>query len=85
MKHHFVRSNIHKIGLFAAERIKQNAVLLEYVGEVIRNCLLDKREKEYNRKGLGVYFFKLDKNFTIDATLKGSVARFINHSCQVEQ
>ena len=28
------------------------------------------------------YFMSLDADFVIDATLKGSLSRFINHSCE---
>lgn len=29
------------------------------------------------------YFFKIDKDNIIDATCKGGIARFVNHSCLV--
>lgn len=51
--------------------------------QVIRNTLTDNREKYYQSKGIGCYMFKVDDNFTVDATQKGNAARFINHSCEV--
>ena len=54
-----------------------------YSVQVIRNTLTDNREKYYQSKGIGCYMFKVDDNFTVDATQKGNAARFINHSCEV--
>lgn len=55
---------------------------MEYAGEVIRRPVADKREKKYSQQGLGLYLFALDKDNHIDATLKGNIARYINHSCR---
>ena len=30
----------------------------------------------------GVYMFRIDDDFVIDATMSGGPARYINHSCQ---
>ena len=57
--------------------------IIEYSGEVIRHELCDKREKYYERKGIGCYMFRIDDNLVVDATMKGNAARFINHSCDV--
>ena len=54
---------------------------MEYAGEVIRRPLADKREQHYSKQGLGLYFFALDRDHYIDATFKGNIARYINHSC----
>jgi SET domain-containing protein len=43
----------------------------------------DKREREYERRGIGSsYLFRVDQQ-VIDATQMGNVARFMNHSCEV--
>ena len=34
-------------------------------------------------QGIGCYMFRIDDYDVIDATLHGSAARFINHSCEV--
>lgn len=44
--------------------------------------LTDVREQMYESKGIGCYMFRMDDKFVIDATLLGSAARFINHSCE---
>jgi len=42
----------------------------------------DKREKEYEAKGMGCYMFRIDEHTVVDATVHGNAARFINHSCE---
>ena len=60
--------------------------VVEYVGTVIRNVVSDKLEALYemerNEDG-SCYMFRLDENFVVDATRRGSDSRFINHSCAV--
>uniref|UniRef100_A0A0K0DW65 [histone H3]-lysine(4) N-trimethyltransferase n=1 Tax=Strongyloides stercoralis TaxID=6248 RepID=A0A0K0DW65_STRER len=78
----FKKSHIHGYGLFALEDINPNEMIIEYVGEKIRSTVCDAREKAYERRGMGSsYFFRIDEQCVIDATLKGGVARFINHCC----
>lgn len=76
-------SRIHKNGLFATGNFVPGEIVIEYVGELIRDKVADKREKEYEQKGLGdCYMFRIDKDMIIDATKFGSKARYLNHSCQ---
>ncbi|KAI9007460.1 hypothetical protein CLU79DRAFT_840538 [Phycomyces nitens] len=78
----FAKSPIHAWGLFAEEPIDANEIVIEYVGEVIRHQVAEKREKEYERTGIGSsYLFRVDNDRVIDATKRGNVARFINHCC----
>lgn len=58
-------------------------MVIEYAGELIRSTLTDKRERNYNSRGIGCYMFKIDDNLVVDATMRGNAARFINHSCEV--
>lgn len=40
--------------------------------------------RRYESQGIGSsYFFRFDDDLVIDATKKGNMARFINHSCDV--
>ncbi len=66
------------------EPIDANDMVIEYVGEVIRYKVADVREKRYEKVGVGSsYLFRIDDETVIDATRKGNLARFINHSCEV--
>lgn len=76
------RSKIHGRGLFCKRNIDAGEMVIEYAGEVIRASLTDKREKYYEGKGIGCYMFRIDDDEVVDATMHGSAARFINHSCE---
>ncbi|KAI4259429.1 MAG: hypothetical protein LQ352_000737 [Teloschistes flavicans] len=79
----FARSAIHNWGLYAMENIAANEMIIEYVGEKVRQHVADKRERQYLKSGIGSsYLFRIDDhNGVIDATKRGGIARFINHSC----
>ncbi|KAH6648890.1 hypothetical protein BKA67DRAFT_522728 [Truncatella angustata] len=78
----FARSAIHNWGLYAMENINKDDMIIEYVGEEIRQQIAELREHRYLKSGIGSsYLFRIDDNTVIDATKKGGIARFINHSC----
>ncbi|KZT08175.1 uncharacterized protein LAESUDRAFT_697684 [Laetiporus sulphureus 93-53] len=78
----FARSPIHDWGLYAMEKISRGEMVIEYVGEIIRAQVADKREKAYERQGIGSsYLFRIDEDLVVDATKKGNLGRLINHSC----
>jgi len=59
-------------------------MVIEYVGQVVRQTVADLREKKYEAMGIGSsYLFRIDHDTIIDATKCGNLARFINHSCNV--
>ncbi|RXH54305.1 Proteins containing SET domain [Granulicella sibirica] len=74
-------SRIHRFGLFAAEDIPARRKVIEYAGERIG------REETIRRLGDQaklMYLFTLDKkdwSVTIDGSVGGSGAEYINHSC----
>lgn len=74
-------SPIQGIGVFSLVNIPPNTIIIEYIGEVIGSGLGDGREKDYDKHGIGCYLFRLDNETIIDATKKGNIARYINHSC----
>ncbi|KMZ64367.1 Histone-lysine N-methyltransferase [Zostera marina] len=70
-------------GLIADEDIMTGQFIIEYCGEVISWDEAKKRSCIYEAEGLkDAYIISLDAGESIDATRKGSLARFINHSCQ---
>lgn len=78
----FARSAIHNWGLYALEPITAKEMIIEYVGESIRQQVAEMREQRYLKSGIGSsYLFRIDENTVIDATKKGGIARFINHCC----
>lgn len=78
----FARSAIHNWGLYSLERITASEMIIEYVGEKIRQEVADLREIAYTLSGIGSsYLFRIDESTVVDATKKGGIARFINHSC----
>lgn len=78
----FQRSAIHNWGLYADENIAANDMIIEYVGEIVRQRVADLREVKYDQQGVGSsYLFRIDEDTVIDATKKGGIARFINHCC----
>lgn len=78
----FARSPIHDWGLYAMERIARGEMVIEYVGEVIRAAVADKREKAYERQGIGSsYLFRIDEDLVVDATKKGNLGCVLTLLC----
>ncbi|KAF5093611.1 hypothetical protein D0Z00_003959 [Geotrichum galactomycetum] len=78
----FARSAIHNWGLYAIEPIAANEMIIEYVGEIVRQKVAERRERNYLKSGIGSsYLFRIDESTVIDATKRGGIARFINHCC----
>jgi histone-lysine N-methyltransferase SETD1 len=82
----FAKSTIHNWGLFALESIPADEMVIEYVGQVVRQGVADERERRYEAAGIGSsYLFRVDHDYIIDATKRGGLARFINHCCDVSR
>lgn len=78
----FEKSGIHLWGVFSACSFSHGEPIVEYTGELIRLSVTEVRQKFYETEGNhGSYIFRLDKDLYIDATHKGGIARFLNHSC----
>ena len=55
---------------------------MEYVGELLDYKEFVRRTRQYNKQQVKHhYFMALNSDELIDATLKGSNSRFLNHSC----
>nr|CAD1831884.1 unnamed protein product [Ananas comosus var. bracteatus] len=90
------KSGIHALGLYTSQFIARGAMVIQHsyvvicsrvCGEIVGLRVADKREIEYQsgrrlQYKSACYFFRIDKEHIIDATRKGGIARFVNHSCQ---
>ena len=79
-------SAISGFGLFALKPFQKNSLIIEYCGEMLTGeDLVNKRDAYYNLQGKryqqSCYLFRLDELKVLDATHKGNLSRFINHSC----
>ncbi|KAG8858971.1 histone methyltransferase set2 [Tulasnella sp. 330] len=62
--------------------IIRNDMVYEYIGEVVTENTLLRRMRAYNDEGIKhFYFMMLQKGEFIDATKRGGIGRFANHSC----
>ena len=84
------RSRVHGFGVFSREAVPRGMPVMEYVGEVVRRPVADRRERAAGGFGArgdlpSTYMFALDENDAdsrvVDAARKGNLARFANHSC----
>lgn len=68
------------------ETIPAGTFVIQYTGELIGIAEAKKRARVYKKLGI-TYLFDLDYNeqneatYSLDATYKGNLSRFINHSC----
>ena len=70
------------VGLRAKKYIPKDTFIMEYVGEVLDSRLFKKRARQYTKDEIQhFYFMALSKDQFVDATCKGNISRFINHSC----
>ncbi|KAF2915572.1 hypothetical protein DAI22_09g045100 [Oryza sativa Japonica Group] len=70
-------------GVVAEEDIKKGEFVIEYVGEVIDDRTCEQRLWKMKRQGdTNFYLCEVSSNMVIDATNKGNMSRFINHSCE---
>ncbi|TSL47723.1 Histone-lysine N-methyltransferase 2C [Bagarius yarrelli] len=78
---YLAHSRIQGLGLFAARDIEKQTMVIEYLGNILRNEVAMRKELHYKVKNRTVFMFRIDGDYVIDATCSGSPARYINHSC----
>lgn len=71
-------SGIHRHGIFADEDIPKGRKVIEYLGEKINRRETRRRS---DQQGSMIYLFTLDSYWTIDGSVGGSGAEYINHCC----
>jgi SET domain-containing protein len=69
-------------GLRADTDLEPNDFIFEYIGEVIGEAAFRRRMVNYDEEGIKhFYFMSLTKGEFVDATKRGNLGRFCNHSC----
>jgi len=69
-------------GIRANTDIARHTFIIEYIGEVIEEATFRNRIHEYDEEGIEhFYFMMIQQAEYIDATKKGGLGRFLNHSC----
>lgn len=68
-------------GLRATRSFEPNQIIVEYCGEIISQEETESRMKKIYKNNSSYYLMLFDQSMIIDAT-RGSVARFVNHSCE---
>ena len=75
------KSPIHGRGVFALTQIPKKSRIIEYKGELISDAEADRRYSRLHENSPHTMLFSVDGGLVIDATRRGSAARWINHSC----
>lgn len=75
------RSAIQGRGVFATRDIARGTRLIEYTGERISEDEADERYPFDDEERHHTFLFRLEDGNVIDAGPRGSIAKYINHSC----
>ena len=77
-----IKTDKKGFGLRANVDMRAGDFIFEYIGEVIGERDFRKRMLQYDKEGIKhFYFMSLTKGEFVDATKKGNLGRFCNHSC----
>lgn len=72
----FGKSGIHGWGIFAKVPMRQDTMVVEFRGELLRRSAAEMRQAKYLAQGADCYIFNLDDDVVLDATKEGTIARF---------
>ncbi|KAF9360604.1 Histone-Lysine N-Methyltransferase ash1l [Mortierella sp. AD094] len=68
-------------GIQTLAPIKKGNLVIEYRGEVISQSECHRRMETIYKNNKNFYFLEYEKGEVVDACQKGTIARFVNHSC----
>lgn len=68
-------------GVRAMRTFEPHQIIVEYAGEIITQDECERRMKQVYKKDKCYYLMSFDNKMIIDAT-RGTIARFVNHSCE---
>ncbi|KAJ4340122.1 hypothetical protein N0V87_002743 [Didymella glomerata] len=68
-------------GVRAMRTFQPYQIIVEYAGEIITQSECERRMKQIYKKDKCYYLMSFDNKMIIDAT-RGTIARFVNHSCE---
>ncbi|KAJ4358624.1 uncharacterized protein N0V89_003208 [Didymosphaeria variabile] len=68
-------------GVRAMRCFEPHQIIVEYAGEIITQDECERRMKQVYKKDKCYYLMSFDNKMIIDAT-RGTIARFVNHSCE---
>ncbi|KAK1987410.1 SET domain-containing protein [Colletotrichum cereale] len=75
-----IKTSDRGYGIRANRCFEPNQIIMEYTGEIITDEECSERMESKYKDNKCYYLMSFDQNMIIDAT-KGSIARFVNHSC----
>jgi uncharacterized protein len=75
-------SGVHGKGVFAAQPISADELIMEYVGEVITWEEALARHPHDPSNPQHTFYFHIDDQYVIDGKYGGNSARWINHACE---
>jgi histone-lysine N-methyltransferase ASH1L len=75
-----IGTNNRGFGVRACRTFSPGEIIMEYTGEIITEYESERRMIEEYSKSNNYYLMQFDKGLVIDGT-KGSMGRFVNHSC----
>ncbi|KAF2000770.1 SET domain-containing protein [Amniculicola lignicola CBS 123094] len=76
-----VKTENRGYGVRAMRNFEPHQVIVEYAGEIITQAECERRMKQVYKKDTCYYLMSFDNKMIIDAT-RGTIARFVNHSCE---
>lgn len=75
-----IKTTNRGFGVRACRTFAPGEIIMEYTGEIITEYECERRMAEVYNKSDNYYLMQFDRGLVIDGT-KGSMGRFVNHSC----